>query len=63
MHASSTKRLTKSILATLKARFGDVSKDVVAATRIANFKQWPLYSKRDDVTGEDKNLSNKKFLF
>ena len=57
MHASNTKRLTKSILATLKARFGDVSKDDdVTATRIANFKQWPLYSKRDEVTGEDTKI-------
>ena len=41
-HATSTKWLTKSILPTLEARFADVSKDVIAATRIANFKQWPL---------------------
>ena len=31
-HAKSTKRLTKSILATLEARFADVLNDVVAAT-------------------------------
>ena len=43
-------------MATLEARFADVSKDVVAATRIANFKQWPLYSKKDDVTGEDTKI-------
>ena len=55
-HATSTKRLTKSILANLEARFADVSKDVVAVTRIANFKQWPLYSKKDDVTGEDTKI-------
>lgn len=48
--------MTKSILANLEARFADVSKDVVAATRIENFKQRPLHSKKDDVTGEDTKI-------
>lgn len=43
-------------MATLEARFADNSKDVVAATRMANFKQWPSYSKKDDVTGEDTKI-------
>ena len=63
-HATSTKWLTKSILPTLEARFADVSKDVIAATRIANFKQWPLYSKKDDVTDEDTKINPiKSFYF
>ncbi len=46
-----SKPLAQNILKTLGKRFTDVSKDVVAATRIANFRQWPLCTKKDEVTG------------
>ena len=40
----------EKILTALEKRFHDVSEDVVAATRIANFRQWPLFSMKEDVT-------------
>lgn len=51
-------------VATLEARFADNSKDVVAATRMANLKHWPSYSKTDDVTGEETKIYRiKSFYF
>lgn len=49
-HAMYSKPLAENILKTLENRFTDVSEDVVAATRIANFRQWPLCTKKDDVS-------------
>ena len=50
-HTTKLKPLAEKILMTLEKRFTDVSEDVVAATRIANFRQWPLFSMKEDVTG------------
>lgn len=51
-HTTKLKPLAEKILTTLGKRFTDVSEDVVAATRIANFRQWPLFSMKEDVTGK-----------
>lgn len=50
-----------TILTTLENRFTDVSEDVVAATRIANFRQWPLFSMKEDVTGKVSSSTYKSF--
>ena len=49
-HTTKLKPLAEKTLATLKKRF-HVSEDIEAATRIANFKQWPLFFMKEDVTG------------
>ena len=51
-HDTYSKPLAQNILKTLDKRFKDVSKDVIAATRIANLRQWPLYTKKEEVTGK-----------
>lgn len=52
-HTTGTKQLTTNTLTTLETRFADISMDIVTATCIANFKQWLVYTKQDDVKGKD----------
>lgn len=59
-HTTKLKPLAEKILTTLEKRFTDVS-DVVAATRIANFRQWPLFSMKEDVTGKVSSSTYKSF--
>ena len=58
-HTTKLKLLAEKISTTLEKRFTDVSEDVVAATRIANFRQWPLFSMKEDVTGKVSYLHTK----
>lgn len=53
-HDTYSKPLAQNILKTLdkSGHWTDVSKDVIAATRIANLRQWPLYTKKEEVTGK-----------
>lgn len=60
-HTTKLKPLAEKILTTLEKRFTDVSEDVVAATRIANFRQWPLFSMKEDVTGKVSSSTYKSF--
>lgn len=60
-HTTKLKPLAEKILTTLEKRFTDVSEDVVAATRIANFRQWPLFSMKEDVTGKVSLSTYKSF--
>lgn len=60
-HTTKLKPLTEEILTTLKKRFTDVSEDVVAATQIANFRQRPLFSMKEDVTGKVSSSPCKSF--
>ena len=60
-HTTKLKPLAEKILTTLEKRFTDVSEDVVAATQIANFRQWPLFSVKEDVTGKVSSSTYKSF--
>ena len=60
-HTTKLKPLAEKILTTLEKRFTDVSEDVVAATRIANSRQWPLFSMKEDVTGKVSSSTYKIF--
>lgn len=62
-HTTKLKPLAEKILTTLGKRCTDVSEDVVAATRIANLRQWPPFSMKEDVTGRVSSSRYKNLNF
>ena len=47
----------------MSGRFEDISKDVVGATKIANFKVWPSSHKKEEIKGMPTNISDQVYPF